>query len=105
MRHFWITSISPLKTKSISQMISDLGFMDDANWISSSIANIEEILATADEFYIMTSSAINRDKTKILTNVKTDGNIKLRFGRQLLDIKPESKLTKFLGVWMHPIQH
>src|SRR5688572_12141671 len=31
IKHTWVTDIHPLTTKSISTMISDLGFMDDAN--------------------------------------------------------------------------
>ena len=52
----------------IGQMVSSLGYMDDANWFSDSKKRTEKILATADEFYKLIKSAINKDKTKILTN-------------------------------------
>src|ERR1044071_1112051 len=44
MYHTRVVNLSPLKTESHSIMISDLGFMDDANWISSSHSKTETIL-------------------------------------------------------------
>ncbi|CAI2200944.1 8888_t:CDS:1, partial [Funneliformis geosporum] len=48
--------------------ISSLGYMDDANWISNSKENLEEILSTADEFYGFTRAAINKNKSQLITN-------------------------------------
>ena len=77
--HSWKKVVDSPQISSLELMISSLGFMNDANWISSSKEDVEEILAVADEFYIMTKSAINRDNPKILTN-KTDYKaIDLRF--------------------------
>src|ERR1044072_8457587 len=79
--------------------------MDDANWISSSKENADAILAVADEFYIMTRSAINRNKTKILTNcpfINLSDPVRLTFGNSVIDIIPEPGPMRFLGVWIHP---
>src|ERR1043165_7029621 len=96
MQHEWYQSIKSNSRSCLSEQISSLGFMDDANWISSSKEKVEIILATADEFYIMTRSAINRNKTKILTNcpsIKNGSPISLKFGDTILEIVPEQQPT------------
>ncbi|CAI2188794.1 18518_t:CDS:1, partial [Funneliformis geosporum] len=40
-----------MTTSSLSVEISSLGYMDDANWISNSKENLENILSIIDEFY------------------------------------------------------
>jgi hypothetical protein len=82
-------------------MVFELGFMDDANWISSSKKDIEEILNVADDFYTMTRSAINKNKTKILTNADHEGTVTLKFRSSSLEIIPESEPVRFLGTWIH----
>ena len=55
---------------SLSVEVSSLRYMDDANWISNSKENLEEILEVADEFYGFTRAAINKQKSQLLTNNK-----------------------------------
>ena len=85
-------------------MVSALGFMDDANWITSSLENANKILSIADDFYKLTKSAINKKKTKILTNNKkalNDRNVDLMFGNELISIVPSTESVRFLGVWLN----
>src|ERR1043165_1482836 len=102
MEHQWNKSILNNQPSYLDLMVSALGFMDDVTWIASSKHDMEKILCTADDFYTMTRSAINKDKTKILTNTDTNGPVKLRFGSTLLDITPEQQPIRFLGTWIHP---
>jgi len=56
--------------------------MDDANWISSSLEDLEDILEVANDFYTLTRAAINKDKSKLLTNTITKKEvIPIRFGK------------------------
>ena len=73
--------------------------MDDANWISSSLEDLEDILSIADDFYKLTRAVINKEKSKLLTNT-TDGthSINIRFGSQVIPIQPSKGAVRFLGV-------
>jgi len=73
--------------------------MDDANWISSFLEDLEDILKVADEFYMITRAAINKDKSKLLTNItaKTD-LIPIKFGQHIIPIQPSFDAVRFLGV-------
>ena len=76
--------------------------MDNANWISFSLPKTEDILKMADEFYIMTKSAINKNKTKVLTTKRTDGYVNLKFGSTRIIIHIEQSSIRFLAIWIHP---
>ncbi len=58
-----MNNVSTGLTQALTEMVSMLGFMDDANWISSSLKQMETILSVADEFYDITSAAINKEKS------------------------------------------
>jgi len=68
LSHTWMDNVSTGSTQTLTEMVSTLGFMDDANWISSSLEQMETIFSVADKFYDITSAAINKDKSKLLTN-------------------------------------
>ncbi len=73
--------------------------MDDANWISSSLENLEEILEVADNFYKLTRAAINKEKSKLLTNTTADTiPIPIKFGQNIISIQPSMGVVRFLGV-------
>ncbi len=58
-----------------------LGFMDDANWIFNSLDDLKAILEVADNFYLLTRAAINKEKSKLLTNtILEKDSILIRFG-------------------------
>ena len=46
----------------LQEQIAALGFMDDANWISSTLKDLKDILNVADDFYKLTRAAINKEK-------------------------------------------
>ncbi len=73
--------------------------MDDANWISSSLDDLEEILDIADDFYKLTRAAINKKKSKLITNITVDNEpIPIRFGRNTIPIQPSFRVVHFLRV-------
>ena len=102
MEHQWKGLILNNQTSFLDLMVSALGFMDDVTWIASFKADMETILKTADEFYSMTRSAINKEKTKILTNANINEPIPLKFGPTTFHILPKQQPIRFLGVWIHP---
>jgi len=68
--------------------------MDDANWISSSLDDLEDILAVADDFYTLTKTAINKDKSKLLTNTTMANNpISIRFEPTVVPIQLSSDVV------------
>jgi len=75
--------------------------MDDTTWIAPSQKNLEEILDIADDFYKITNTAINKDKSKLLTNKKIQQNkVDLQFGYQTINIEISNTPIHFLGVWI-----
>ncbi len=73
--------------------------MDDANWISSSLADLEDILEVADDYYTLTRAAINKDKSKLLTNTTIENlPIPIRFGTTIIPIQPSFGAVRFLRV-------
>ena len=73
--------------------------MDDANWISSSLDDLEDILAVADDFYTLTKTAINKDKSKLLTNTTMANNpISIRFEPTVVPIQLSSDVVWFLRI-------
>ncbi len=73
--------------------------MDDANWISSTLDDLKDILEVADDFYMLTRAAINKDKSKLLTNITAAKDpIPIRFGNTIVPINPCFGAVRFLGV-------
>ncbi len=71
----------------LNAQIAALGFMDDANWISSSLEDLENILEVADDFYTLTRAAINKDKSKLLTNTTSKKDpIPIKFGHNVIPL-------------------
>src|SRR5215208_3155710 len=86
-----------MATSSLSASVSSLAFMDDTNWIASSKQDLESILEVAEEFYDLTRSALNKEKSKLLTT-KLSANtiILIKFGLSTIDIEPETGSIRFL---------
>ena len=79
-----------------------LGFMDDANWISSSLEDLKSILEVADEFYEIIRAAINKDKSKLLTNTTNDNQaIPIKFDSTMIPIQPSFGAVRFLGIMIN----
>ncbi len=73
--------------------------MDDTNWISSTLDDLEDILKVADDFYMLTRAAINKDKSKLLTNTTAAKDpIPIRFGNTTVPINPSFSAVQFLDV-------
>ena len=105
IEHEWTSNMINLTTQRLSERISSLAYMDDTNWIASSKEDLEEILETAEEFYSFTRSALNKDKSKLLTTSRCQSScIKLKFGSTTIDIAPEKGSIRFLGVWINTKQ-
>ncbi len=76
--------------------------MDDANWISSSLEDLENILKVADDFYKLTRAAINKDKSKLLTNTITEkALILINFGQSVVSIPSSFDAVQFLEVMIN----
>ncbi len=76
--------------------------MNDANWISSSLEDLEAILEVADDFYLMTRAAINKEKSKLLTNTTTSTDpIPICFEPTVIPIPPSFEAVRFLGVMIN----
>ncbi len=73
--------------------------MDDANWISSKLEDLEDILAVADDFYKLTRAAINKEKSKLLTNTTAAPDpIPINFGNTIVLIVPSFDAVRFFRV-------
>ncbi|CAI2194181.1 9110_t:CDS:1 [Funneliformis geosporum] len=102
IQHTWTDDILNMTTSSLSLEISSLGYMDDANWISNSKENLEDILSIADEFYGFTRAAINKNKSQLITNSSGYPTpIPLKFGTSILNLSPERSSIRFLGIWIN----
>src|SRR6266508_1198715 len=76
--------------------------MDDANWISSNLKDLEDILNITDDFYKLTRAAITKEKSKLLTNITTVNDpILIRFGDISIPIHPSFGAVRFLGVMIN----
>ena len=75
--------------------------MDDTTWIVPNKSNLEQILNIADEFYTMTNTAINKDKSELITNAKhLPQPLTLKFGNNNIQINKATNPVRFLGVWI-----
>ncbi len=76
--------------------------MDDANWISSSLEDLEDILEVTDNFYMLTRAAINKDKSKLLINTTTGkDSIPIRFGQTIVPIQLSFGAIHFFGIMIN----
>jgi len=102
INHTWTSDLTTMATSSLSASVSSLAFMDDTNWIASSKQDLESILEVAEEFYDLTRSALNKDKSKLLTTKSSNSTtIPLKFGSSTINIEPETGSVRFLGVWIN----
>ena len=100
--HKWMSNVSQGLQQQLQEQIAALSFMDDANWISSSLEDLEDILEVADDFYKLTRAAINKDKSKLLTNTTSEKDpIPIRFGPNVVSIPPSFDAVRFLGVMIN----
>ncbi|CAI2196399.1 12166_t:CDS:1 [Funneliformis geosporum] len=91
-----------MTTSSLSLEISSLGYMDDANWISNSKENLEDILSIADEFYGFTKAVINKNKSQLITNSpEYPTTVPLKFRTSILNLPSERSFIRFLGIWIN----
>jgi len=72
LSHKWMSDVSQGTLNQLQEQIAALGFIDDANWISSSLNNLEDILDVADDFYTLTRATINKEKSKLITNTTSE---------------------------------
>ena len=101
MKHSWKPNVLTNEEKYIEQEVPTIAFMDDTTWIAPNKNNLEQILEIADEFYIMTNTAINKDKSVMITNNKqTTQPIPIRFGDKTISIINSTEPVRFLGVWI-----
>ena len=99
LTHNWMSDVSKGTSLSLQTQIATLGFMDDANWISHNLKDLEDILEVADDYYTLTRAAINKDKSKLLTNdAHGEDEIPIRFGQTVIPIIPNYDAVCFLGV-------
>ncbi len=99
LNHQWMSNVSQDTKIQLQEQIAALGFMDDANWISSALEDLEEMLAVADNFYKLTRAAINKEKSKLITNTTTAHDpIPIRFRSTVIPIQPSFSAVCFLGV-------
>ncbi|SRR6266498_2744465 len=83
----------------IEKIISNLDFIDDANWITGFLTDLESILNVADKFYDITRVAINKDKSKLLTNtIQNNTPITIKFGKFSINIILLTGSIRFLDV-------
>jgi len=102
LSHKWMANVNQGLQRQLTAQIAALGFMDDANWIFSSFEDLEDILEVADDFYMLTRAAINKDKSKLLTNITaTKDPITIRFGNKIILIQPSFDAVRFLGVMIN----
>ncbi len=99
LTHNWMSNIIQGTQSSLQTQIAALGFMDDANWISSNLEDLEDILEVTDDYYQLTRATINKDKSKLLTNdAQGRDSIPIRFGQSVVSITLSYDAVHFLGV-------
>ena len=76
-----------------------MAFIDDTTWIAPSQANLEKILDIANEFYKITNTVINKQKSELLTNKKIHStNIDLKFSSNTVNINISDQPIRFLAI-------
>jgi len=83
-----MSNVSQGIQQQLQEQIATLSFMDNANWISSSLEDLEAILEVADDFYTLTRAAINKNKSKLLTNTTSKKDlIPIHFGPSVVSLQ------------------
>ena len=101
MKHTFKPDVYNYDYYTIEQEILTIAFMDDTTWIAPNQHNMEKILSIADEFYIMTNTAINKEKSVLKTNAKNlPKPLTLKFGNNQIKIENTTDPVHFLGVWI-----
>ena len=74
--------------------------MDDITWITSSKAEMEEILNTAETFFQLNNFKVNPDKSSLIITHNTDSTQQINFiGKNIKPSDPQQPI-RFLGVWI-----
>ncbi len=95
----WMSNVSKGIKQQLQEQIAALGFMDNANWISSTLEDLKDILAVANDYYNLTRAAINKEKSKLITNTTiTHDLIPIRFESTIIPIQPSFEAVRFLEV-------
>src|SRR6266498_3658025 len=88
LSHQWMSNVTNAEQQRLQEQIAALGFIDDANWISSSLENLEDNLEVADDFYKLTRATINKDKSKLFTNTTLKKDlIPIKFGHNVIPLQ------------------
>jgi len=98
--HTWKKDVMKIEHTTISQTVSSIAFMDDTTWVAPNQTNLEKILDIADEFYRITNTAINKNKSELIINNNKKDTIDIKFGDATIPIQPSKKPIRFLGVWI-----
>jgi len=94
-----MSNVSKGIKQQLQEQIAALGFMDNANWISSTLEDLKDILAVANDYYNLTRAAINKEKSKLITNTTiTHDLIPIRFESTIIPIQPSFEAVRFLEV-------
>src|SRR5215216_5372046 len=102
IEYHWLSDLTTLTSKQLTAQVSSLAFMDDTNWIAGNQQDLESMLEIADEFYNFTHSALNKQKSKLLSTKQfLNPSVKLRFGSSYVDLCADQESVKFLGVWIN----
>ena len=80
--------------------------MDDTTWITSSKAELEEMLHIADSFYTFMNIKVNKQKSILMTNNTnhiSNGQVTLRFRSDHITLPntPQDQSIRFLGIWIN----
>ena len=82
-----------------------LGYLDDTTWFSHDIESLNNMLAVADYFYNLANIKVNKDKTELITNIKSlikQKTISITFGTpinvKILSLKESERI---LGVYIN----
>ena len=93
IEHRWLSDLTTLSSKQLSAQVSSLAFMDDTNWIAGNQHDLESMLEIADEFYNFTRSALNKQKSKLLSTKQVlNPSVNLQFGSSHVDLSLNKSL-------------
>jgi hypothetical protein len=101
-----ITNIYENKAQLLTKSIPCMAYMDDTNIISNNRENLEKLLDSANEFYVLNDIQINKDKSELLLQ-KADENekqqVSILFGDKMIKVKPlhSKNSMRILGVWFN----
>ena len=97
--HTWKKDVLKIDTTTITKKIASIAFIDDMTWMALNQENLEKILSIADEFYRITNTAINKEKSELIVHRKIiPKSIDLKFENENITILSIIKPIRFLGV-------